>query len=117
MRLWSLCRGKAVMEVIRITAGSIISPKPVEIIQASRSFGRNLLVGPAVTRLSLEREVRRLNLWPVESDILLPTARHRCDIPSKGALLLGRNDSEMGSDNWLRALAYYSEYNKRNSIS
>ena len=27
---------------------------------------------------------------------MLPTARHRCDISSKGAVLPGRNDAETG---------------------
>ena len=31
-----------------------------------------------------------------KSDTVLPTARHRCDISSKGAVLPGRNDAEMG---------------------
>ena len=40
---------------------------------------------------------------------MLPTARHRCDISSKGAVLPGRNDAEMGPANSLHASAYYSE--------
>ena len=48
-----------------------------------------------------------------KSDTVLPTARHRCDISSKGAVLPGRNDAEMGPDNSLHASAYYSEYNER----
>ena len=43
----------------------------------------------AVTRLSLEREVRGSNLESVKSDTVLPTARHRCDISSKEAVLPG----------------------------
>ena len=42
--------------------------------------------GRAVTRSSLEREVRGLNLGPVKSDTLLPTARRRYDIFSKGCV-------------------------------
>ena len=67
----------------------------------------------AVTRSSLEREVRGLNLGPVKSDTVLPTARHRCNISLKGAVLPGRNDAEMGPANSLHASAFYSEYNKR----
>ena len=73
----------------------------------------NRPVGRAVTRSSLKREVRGSNLGPVKSDTVLPTARHRCDISSKGAVLPGRNDAEMGPANSLHASAYYSEYNKR----
>ena len=40
-----------------------------------------------VTCLSLEREVWDSNLGPVKSDTMLPTARHRCEISSKGAML------------------------------
>ena len=70
-------------------------------------------VGRAVTRSSLEREVRGTNLGPVKSDTVLPTARHRCDVSSNGAVLPGRNDAEMGPANSLHASAYYSEYNER----
>ena len=34
----------------------------------------------------------------VKSDTVLPKARHRCDISSKGAVLPRRNDTEIGSD-------------------
>ena len=44
-------------------------------------------VGWAVTRSSLEREVRGLNLGPVKLDTLLPMAHRRYDIFSKGAVL------------------------------
>ena len=71
------------------------------------------MFGRAVTRSSLEREVRGSNLGPVKSDTVLPTAHHRCDISSKGAVLPGRNDEEMGPANSLHALAYYSKYNER----
>ena len=71
------------------------------------------LVGRAVTRSSLEREVRGSSLGPVKLDTVLPTARHRCDISSKGAVLPGRNDAEMGPANSLHTSAYYSEYNER----
>ena len=70
-------------------------------------------VGRAVTRSSLEREVWGSNLGPVKSDTVLPTARHRCDISSNGAVLPGRNDAEMGPANSLHASAYHSEYNER----
>ena len=56
-------------------------------------------VGRAVTRSSLERKVLGSNLGPVKSDVVLPTARHRCDISSKEAVLPGRNDAEMGPAN------------------
>ena len=49
---------------------------------------------------------------PVKSDTVLPTARHRCDISSTGAVLPGRKDAEMGHANSLHASAYYSEYNE-----
>ena len=71
------------------------------------------LVGRAVTRSSLEREVWGSILGPAKSDTVLPTARHGCDISSKGAVLHGRNDAEMGPANSLHASAYYSEYNER----
>ena len=61
----------------------------------------------------MEREVRSSNLRPVKSDTVLPTARHRCDISSKEAVLAGRNDAEMGPANSLHASAYYSECNER----
>ena len=73
----------------------------------------NRPVGRAVTRSSLEREVRGSNLGPVKSDTVLPTARHHCDISSKGAVLPGRNDTEMSPANSLHASAYYSENNER----
>ena len=73
----------------------------------------NRPVGRAVTRSSLEREVWGSNLGPVKSDTKLPTARHRCDISSNGAVLPGRNDAEMGPANSLHASAYYSGYNER----
>ena len=49
-----------------------------------------------MTRSSLEREARGSNLGLVKSDIVLQTARHRCDISWKGAALPGRKDAEMG---------------------
>ena len=52
-------------------------------------------VGRALTRSSLEREVRSSHLGPVKLNTVLPMARHRCDISSKGAALPGRNDAEM----------------------
>ena len=70
-------------------------------------------VGRAVTRSSLEREVWGSNLGPIKLGTVLPTARHRCDISSKEAVLPGRNDAEMGPANSLHASAYYSKYNKR----
>ena len=54
-----------------------------------------------------------LNLGPVKSYTVLPTARHLCDISSKVAVLPRRNDTEMGPANSLDALAYYNECNER----
>ena len=72
-----------------------------------RGKGANLSkIKQTNTRSSLEREVWGSNLGPVKSDTVLPTARHRCDISSKGAVLPGRNDAEMGPANSLHALAY-----------
>ena len=62
---------------------------------------------------SLERKIWGSNIGPVKSDTVLPTARHRCNISSKEAVLPWRNDAEMGPFNSLHALAYYSEYNQR----
>ena len=70
-------------------------------------------VGRALTRSSLERKVRSSNLGLVKSNTVLPTASHRCDISSKGAVLPRRNDAEMGPANSLHASVYYIEYNKR----
>ena len=41
----------------------------------------------AETCSSIEREVRSINLGPVKLDRVLTTARHRCDVSSKGAVL------------------------------
>ena len=64
-------------------------------------------------RSSLEREVWGSNLGSVKSDSVLPTARHRCRISSKEAVLPGRNDAEMGPANSFHASANYSEDNER----
>ena len=59
------------------------------------------------------REIRGSNLWPVKSDTVLPTARHRRNIFSKKAVLPRRNDAEMDPANFLLASAYkyyYIEY-------
>ena len=40
-------------------------------------------------------------------------ARHRCDISSQGAVLVRRNNAEIGPANSLHASAYYSEYNEK----
>ena len=82
-------------------------------IFAQSLYYGNRPVGRAVTRSSLEREVWGSNLGPVKSDTVLPTARHRCDIYSKGAVLPGRNEVEMDPANSLHASAYYSEYIER----
>ena len=55
--------------------------------------------------LSLEREEKGSKLGPVKSDAVLPTARHRCNISSKGAVLPARNDEDMGPTNWLHAFS------------
>ena len=44
---------------------------------------------------------------------MLPTARHRCDISPKRAVLPGRNDAEIDPVTVLHASAYYSERNER----
>ena len=44
---------------------------------------------------------------------MLPTARHRCDISPKRAVLPGRNDAEIDPVTLLHASAYYSEHNER----
>ena len=63
--------------------------------------------------LSLEQDILGSHFGPVKSDTALPTARHHCDILSKRAVLLGRNDAEMGPANLLQASAFHSEYNER----
>ena len=55
----------------------------------------------------------RFKARPIKSDTVLPTARHRCAISSKGAVLPGRNDAEMNLANSLHASAEYSEDNER----
>ena len=45
------------------------------------------LDGRAVTRSTLGWKVKGSNLGPVKPNTVLPTARHRCDISSKGAVL------------------------------
>ena len=62
-------------------------------------------IGRAVTRSFPEREIWDLNLRPAKSNRVLPTARHRCNISSKGAVLPKRNDAEMGPVNSLHASA------------
>ena len=44
----------------------------------------------AVTRSSLERKVRGSNFGPVKLNMVLPTARNRCNI-LKGAMFPGHN--------------------------
>ena len=44
---------------------------------------------------------------------MLPTAHRCCDISSKGAMLPGCNDVEMGPTNSLHVSAYYSKNNER----
>ena len=52
----------------------------------------------------------------MKSRTFLPTVRHRCNISSKGAMLPGRNDAEIGPVNSLNASAEYSEYNERYNL-
>ena len=84
-----------------------------ETICYTHGFEKTKTVGRALTRSSLEWEVRGSNFGPVKSNTVLPTARHRCDIFSKGAVEPGRKNAEMGPANSLHASAYYSEYNER----
>ena len=63
------------------------------------------LVGRGVTRSFLERGVGGSNLRPVKSDIVLPMARHRCNISLKKAVLSGCNDAEIDHVNSLHASA------------
>ena len=49
----------------------------------------------------------------IKSDTVFGTTRHRCEVSSKGAVLPGRNDAEMGPANSLHASAYYSKRNER----
>ena len=70
-------------------------------------------VGRGGTRSSPERKVRGSNLGPAISDKLLPTARHRCGISLKGAVLPERYDAEMGPANSLHVSAQYSKHNER----
>ena len=49
----------------------------------------------------------RFKSWVCKSDIMLPTACHRCSISSKGAVLLGCNDAEVGPADSLHASAYF----------
>ena len=62
-------------------------------------------VGRAVMHLSSEQEVLGSNLGPVKSGTVLPATCHCCDISSKGAVLLGRYDAEMGPSSLLHASA------------
>ena len=66
-------------------------------------------IGWAMTRLSPEREV----IFQILGRSNLAQCCHRCNISSKGAVLPGRNDAEMGPANSLHALAWYSEYHER----
>ena len=63
--------------------------------------------------LSLEQEVWDLNPAPVRWNTVLPTTPHHCNISSKGNVLPGHNDAEMGPANSLQASAEYIEYNER----
>ena len=71
--------------------------------QWDKRNANNIIIGRAVTHSSLEWEVQGSNVGPVKSDAVLPTARRRCKISSKEAMLPGRNDAEMGPANSLHA--------------
>ena len=58
-------------------------------------YCRSRPVGRVEARSPLEREVWGSNLGPVKSNTVLATARLRCNISSKGAVLAGRNNAEM----------------------
>ena len=62
-------------------------------------------VGRAMMRSSLERDFCSLNLGQVKSDTVLSTACLRCDISSKGAKLLRRNDAKLNRANSLHVSA------------
>ena len=51
-----------------------------------------------------------------ESDTVLPTARHRCDISSKGDMLPAGAMTGIGPANSQHASAYYNEYNEKFNI-
>ena len=55
----------------------------------------------------------RFKARAVKSDTVLPTARHRCNISSKGVVLLGCNDAEIGPANSFHSSSYYRVYNER----
>ena len=65
-----------------------------------------LFDGRALTRSSIEREAGGSNFGSVKSNTELPTARHRCNIASKEAVLPERSDAEMDLANSLHASAY-----------
>ena len=67
----------------------------------------------SASRLSGNAFVSRRGGQRVKSHTVLPMARHRCDISSKGAVLPGRNDVEKGPANSLYTSVYHSKYNKR----
>ena len=79
----------------------------------SRRNSTSIIMLIALTRSSLKRKIWGSNLVPVKSDTVLPTARHRCNISSKEAVLPRRNDVEVGQANSLHASAYCSEYTER----
>ena len=84
-----------------------------ETICYTHGFEKKTTIGRALTRSSLEREVKSSNLGPVKSNTVLPTVRHRCNNSSKGAVLPGRNNAEMDPANSLHALVYYIKFNER----
>ena len=70
----------------------ILTQKYYQDKKSKKYYVIDLFAGRAVMRLFLEREVRGSNHGPVKSYTVLPTARHRCDISSKEAVLPGCND-------------------------
>ena len=102
---------------LKIKRGGQFPPRPPHLLlhwvshkrfyapQSSIILRRYRLVSRAGTRSSLVPEVWGSNLGPVKLHTVLPTARHRWDISSKGAVLPGRNDADVGSATSLHALA------------
>ena len=62
---------------------------------------------------SLRQKVWVSSLGPVKLNTVLPTARHRCDISAKVAVLPGTTTWKWAPTNSIHALAYYSKCNER----
>ena len=69
----------------------------------NNAWSKLTLVWNGIWKKNLEWNERKLPVWnmeklsstPYHALIVLPTTRHRCDIFSKGAVLLGRSDVKM----------------------